>query len=186
MTDDDRRDAIWRRVCSKREISAVKREREREDERTDGDTGRRGECLKEATRRFGTSCCLGKKWERNPSEASRECRSDKLLSEHHRRYLPPAVVPPALCQGEGGECRASRQTSFKCALKFHQLATSRKPSRRLNPGLGCCSCRIWSGPKYPQSSCAMGSLGGRDPLFLYPPTPSSCADYVHHFPSPNP
>lgn len=27
--------------------------------------------------------------------------------------------------------RASRQTSFKCALKFHQLATSRKPSRRL-------------------------------------------------------
>lgn len=27
--------------------------------------------------------------------------------------------------------RASRQTSFKCALKFHQVATSRKPSRRL-------------------------------------------------------
>lgn len=29
LTDDDRRDAIWRRVCSKREISAVKRERVR-------------------------------------------------------------------------------------------------------------------------------------------------------------
>lgn len=30
LTDDDRRDAIWRRVCSRREISALKRERRRE------------------------------------------------------------------------------------------------------------------------------------------------------------
>lgn len=39
--------------------------------------------------------------------------------------------------------RATRQTSFKCALKFHEVATSRKPSRRLgtlggnSAGLGC-------------------------------------------------
>lgn len=80
--------------------------------------------------------------------------------------------------------RASRQTSFKCALKFHQLATSRKPSRQLG-GLGCWSCRIWPG-EVPAEFATMGSAT-RSSLVCFPrpgrfsPLPSRLhVDYVPH------
>ena len=67
----------------------------------------------------------------NPSEALQECRSDKLLSGIWSlyRYLPPSFSL-SLCPSL--EFRASRQTSFKCALKFRRRRRRRRGRETVN------------------------------------------------------
>ncbi|CAL1680106.1 unnamed protein product [Lasius platythorax] len=126
LTDDHRDDL----VPSLFEEIFVKREEEQTDGRHGGARKKR-RFVEVATGRNGLRRKIHPRLPKNV-RAINSCRN-------------PAVslagsVPAA------GMRRASRQTSFKCALKFHQLATSRKPSRRLYPGLGsCCSRRIWPG-----------------------------------------
>lgn len=69
--------------------------------------------------------------EGNPSKTLQECWSDKLLLD-----------PLGISLG-----RALRQTSFKCALKFHQVGTSRKPFHQLpraRPAPSKGICRLYS------------------------------------------
>lgn len=118
---------IWYRACS----------RNLGDEGGQGRETRGQERLQEEAD-DGVEALRKKKWveEGNPSEASQECWSDKLLSEPGRYLLP--AVPAA-----GGAGHRAKPV-LNALLNFTNL---RRAVNHLggSTGLGCCSCRIWPG-----------------------------------------
>lgn len=115
-----------------------------------------------------------KKWveEGNPSEASQECWSDKLLSEPGgiscRQYL---------LQERGGAGHRAKPV-LNALLNFTNL---RRAVNHLggSAGLGCCSCRIWPG-EVPAEFFLRDGICRR---IHRVPTTHRPADYV---PTPNP